>query len=397
MNPTGKLIIFSAPSGSGKSTIIDRLTKEYGIEGTFSISATSRPPRGEEQDGIHYYFLSTDEFRRRIDQDAFLEYEEVYPGVYYGTLREEVDRILAKGQNVLLDIDVVGALNVKKIYGDRALTLFIQPPGIDTLRERLLQRGTDSLEKIEERLQKASYELSFAPKFDRRVVNDDLKVACQTAHSIIQDFISGKRKHILLFPGSFSPMHVGHLCLANYVIETRPEVDELWMTLTPANPFKERSALLSDALRTRWAQQVLNRHSRIKLSLIEQELPQPSYTVQTVEYLNQKYPDYRFSLMMGMDSWRSFPEWHRASDLLAMTTVYVCPRPGIEAPTQALDDQVIYLEGAPFFDISSTHIRQMLSQGASLPYILQMDTDASIYSELVAAVKEIETRDDHQE
>lgn len=186
----GKLIIFSAPSGSGKSTIINKLMSEYGLRGRFSISATSRKPRGREQDGVEYYFLTEEDFRRRISEGDFLEYEEVYPGCFYGTLRSEVDRTLARGENVILDIDVQGGLNVKKIYGDRALTLFIQPPSIERLRERLERRGTDAPEVIERRLAKAETELSFAPKYDAVVVNDDLEEACRDAARVIEDFLS---------------------------------------------------------------------------------------------------------------------------------------------------------------------------------------------------------------
>ena len=186
----GKLIIFSAPSGSGKSTIINKLMSEYGLQGRFSISATSRKPRGSEQDGVEYYFLTEEDFRKRISEGDFLEYEEVYPGCFYGTLRSEVDRTLDRGENVILDIDVQGGLNVKKIYGDRALTLFIQPPSIERLRERLERRGTDAPEVIERRLAKAETELSFAPKYDAVVVNDDLEEACQAAARTIEDFLS---------------------------------------------------------------------------------------------------------------------------------------------------------------------------------------------------------------
>ena len=186
----GKLIIFSAPSGSGKSTIINKLMSEYGLQGRFSISATSRKPRGSEQDGVEYYFLTEEDFRRRIGEGDFLEYEEVYPGCFYGTLRSEVDRTLAQGENVILDIDVQGGLNVKKIYGDRALTLFIQPPSIERLRERLERRGTDAPEVIERRLAKAETELSFAHRYDEVVVNDDLEEACRDAARVIEDFLS---------------------------------------------------------------------------------------------------------------------------------------------------------------------------------------------------------------
>ncbi len=186
----GKLIIFSAPSGSGKSTIINKLMSEYGLQGRFSISATSRKPRGSEQDGVEYYFLTEEDFRRRISEGDFLEYEEVYPGCFYGTLRSEVDRTLARGENVILDIDVQGGLNVKKIYADRALTLFIQPPSIERLRERLERRGTDAPEVIERRLAKAETELSFAHRYDAVVVNDDLEEACRDAARVIEDFLS---------------------------------------------------------------------------------------------------------------------------------------------------------------------------------------------------------------
>ena len=186
----GKLIIFSAPSGSGKSTIINKLMSEYGLRGRFSISATSRKPRGSERDGVEYYFLSEEDFRKRIGEGDFLEYEEVYPGCFYGTLRSEVDRTLAQGENVILDIDVQGGLNVKKIYADRALTLFIQPPSIERLRERLERRGTDAPEVIERRLAKAETELSFAHRYDAVVVNDDLEEACRDAARVIEDFLS---------------------------------------------------------------------------------------------------------------------------------------------------------------------------------------------------------------
>lgn len=186
----GKLIIFSAPSGSGKSTIINKLMSEYDLRGRFSISATSRKPRGSEQDGVEYYFLTEEDFRRRISEGDFLEYEEVYPGCFYGTLRSEVDRTLDRGENVILDIDVQGGLNVKKIYGDRALTLFIQPPSIERLRERLERRGTDAPEVIERRLAKAETELSFAHRYDAVVVNDDLEEACRDAARVIEDFLS---------------------------------------------------------------------------------------------------------------------------------------------------------------------------------------------------------------
>ena len=150
----GKLIIFSAPSGSGKSTIINYLLKQN-LNLAFSISATSRPPRGEEKHGVEYFFLSPDEFRQRISNNEFLEYEEVYKDRYYGTLKAQVEKQLEAGQNVVFDVDVVGGCNIKKFYGDRALSLFIQPPCVEELRRRLIGRGTDAPEVIEHRVAKA--------------------------------------------------------------------------------------------------------------------------------------------------------------------------------------------------------------------------------------------------
>lgn len=186
----GKIIIISAPSGTGTSTIINALLDRGEIDMKFSISATNRQPRGEEVHGVNYYFLSDDEFRSAIAQDAFVEYEEVYPGRFYGTLKSEVERITAEGHNVILDIDVKGGLNVKKLYGEDALSIFIQPPGLEVLRQRLTSRATDSAEAIEQRLAKAEYELSFAPEFDRVVVNDSLDRAVAEVDTVIKNFLS---------------------------------------------------------------------------------------------------------------------------------------------------------------------------------------------------------------
>lgn len=185
----GKLIIFSAPSGSGKSTIINYLLTQH-LNLAFSISATSRAPRGSERDGVEYYFLTPDEFRRRIAAGDFLEYEEVYADKFYGTLKSEVERLTTAGKNVLFDVDVVGGLNIKRFYGERALSVFIQPPSLAELRRRLEHRATDAPEVIESRLAKAEYELSFAPKFDRIVVNDDLDRACQEVLSVVRNFLA---------------------------------------------------------------------------------------------------------------------------------------------------------------------------------------------------------------
>ena len=185
----GKLIIFSAPSGSGKSTIINHLLQQD-LNLAFSISATSRPPRGMERDGVEYFFLTPDEFRERIARGEFLEYEEVYPGRFYGTLKSQVEKQLTAGQNVVFDVDVVGGCNIKKYYGERALSVFIQPPSVEELRRRLVGRGTDAPEVIEDRVAKAEYELGFAPQFDVVVVNDNLEEAQQRAYDVIRNFLN---------------------------------------------------------------------------------------------------------------------------------------------------------------------------------------------------------------
>lgn len=181
----GKIIVISAPSGSGKSTIINSILEEGCFDMDFSVSATNRNPRPGEENGVHYHFLSTEEFRNAVESGQFIEWEEVYPGRYYGTLRSEIDRMLRKGRNVILDIDVRGALNVKKIYGDIARTIFVAPPSIDELRRRLKLRGTDDEERINTRIGRAEYELGLAPQFDERVVNDELDKAIAQTKEII--------------------------------------------------------------------------------------------------------------------------------------------------------------------------------------------------------------------
>lgn len=185
---SGKLIIFSAPSGAGKSTLVQYLLS-CGFDMEFSISATSRAPRGAEKHGVDYYYLTPEEFRQKVDNQEFLEYEEVYQNCYYGTLRSEVERITAQGKNIVFDVDVVGGLNIKKEFGDQALALFIAPPSIDELHKRLVSRGTDSAEMIEKRIGKAEFEMSFAPKFDIVVVNDNLELAKAEAERSIREFL----------------------------------------------------------------------------------------------------------------------------------------------------------------------------------------------------------------
>ena len=185
-----KVIIFSAPSGAGKSTIVNHILRLH-PEIEFSISATSRAPRGEEKHGVEYYFFTADEFRQMIAEDKFVEHEEVYPGSFYGTLKSEVERIWAKGHVIIFDIDVQGGVNLKRIFGDQALSVFIQAPSVEVLRQRLVGRGTDTQEAIERRVAKAQSEMEFAAgKFDHVLVNDDLATAYAEVEQVVNDFIS---------------------------------------------------------------------------------------------------------------------------------------------------------------------------------------------------------------
>ena len=191
MTKTGKLIIFCAPSGSGKSTLVQWLMAAHPeLHLAFSISCTSRPPRGTEQNGVEYFFISPDEFRQRVAADEFLEYEEVYEGRFYGTLKSQVDTQTQRGENVLFDVDVKGGCNIKDFYGDRALSIFVQPPSIEELRRRLVARATDTPEAIEQRVGKAAYELTFAPRFDYVVVNDDLERAKEEVYRLVSGFVN---------------------------------------------------------------------------------------------------------------------------------------------------------------------------------------------------------------
>ena len=184
----GKVLIFSAPSGSGKSTIVNHLLPIH-PEMEFSVSATSRPPRGEEKDGVEYYFLTVEDFRARIEADEFVEYEQVYEGRFYGTLKSEVERIWAKGHVIIFDVDVKGGVSLKKYFGDSALSVFIQAPSVEELRRRLIARATDSMEAIEERVAKAAEEMTYAPQFDKILINDNLEDAFARAEEMVDEFL----------------------------------------------------------------------------------------------------------------------------------------------------------------------------------------------------------------
>lgn len=186
----GKLLIFSAPSGSGKSTIVNFLMQEHPeLNMHFSISCTTRAPRGTEKNGVEYFFLTPEEFKAKIAEDAFVEYEEVYTDRFYGTLKSQVENQINNGENVVFDVDVKGGCNLKKIFGSEALSVFVQPPSVEELRRRLVGRATDAPEVIEQRLAKAEEELTYAQKFDIIIVNDDLATAKAEALKTIGDFL----------------------------------------------------------------------------------------------------------------------------------------------------------------------------------------------------------------
>lgn len=188
MEGKGKCVIISAPSGAGKTTIVRSLLKQ-GLRLAFSVSATSRTKRNYEVDGQDYFFISASEFKERIDRHEFIEWEEVYPGQYYGTLQSEIDRIWANGNSAIFDVDVVGGLHLKQHFGEHALAIFISPPSVAALEQRLLARGTETSESLKKRVDKAAHEMTFAPQFDAVVVNDTLEHACEEAHALVARFL----------------------------------------------------------------------------------------------------------------------------------------------------------------------------------------------------------------
>lgn len=194
-----KVLIFSAPSGAGKSTIVGHILGIWKDTMEFSISATSRTPRGTEQNGREYHFVSPDEFRRLISEDSFVEYEEVYKDHFYGTLKSEVERIWAAGHVIIFDVDVKGGVNLKKYFGEKALSIFIKAPSVETLRQRLVKRGTDSPEAIAERVEKASQEMEYAPQFDYVLINDDLATAFGEVEKVVEDFLDDGRLNYSTF------------------------------------------------------------------------------------------------------------------------------------------------------------------------------------------------------
>ncbi len=356
----GKLLIFSAPSGSGKTTLVRRLMQRFPrLE--FSVSATSRSPRGSEVNGHDYHFVSADEFRRLIDSGAFVEWEEVYAGNYYGTLRSEIEAIWERGNVCVFDVDVKGGLRLKNIFGDDAVSFFIKAPSTEELRRRLEGRGTDSPESIERRIAKAGEETECAGEFDHIVVNDDLERAEDEIAAIVESFISCKR--VMLYFGSFNPVHRGHIAIAEYAIE-RDLADMVVLVVSPQNPFKESEGLAPEFVRFEGAEAAAaaSRYpSQIKASAVEMTLPKPSYTINTLRFLEAEFPDARFSILMGGDNAEGLAGWREADKIVGHYPIYVYPRPGDDV--EKFPAEVTVLHDAPLFDVSSTRVRTLLESG----------------------------------
>jgi guanylate kinase len=355
----GKLLIFSAPSGSGKTTLVRELMKRFPrIE--FSVSATSRPPRGAEVNGRDYHFVTPDEFARMAGENAFVEWEEVYPGCSYGTLRSEVEAIWARGNVCAFDVDVVGGIRLKSIFGDDAMSFFVMAPSPGELRRRLEGRGTDSPENIERRLAKAAAETERAGEFDHIVVNDEVERATDEITRIVAPFIA---RRVALYFGSFNPVHRGHVAIAEWVID-RDLADLVVMVVSPQSPYKDADELAPEVERFEMAERAsaASRHPwRIQASAVEMTLPRPSYTIDTLRFLAERFPTTEFSILVGGDNAGGIARWREGEKILAGWPVLVYRRPGDDPATFPAGATV--LEGAPLLDISSTAIRSLLSEG----------------------------------
>lgn len=326
----------------------------------FSVSATSREPRGAEVDGRDYHFVSHDEFRRLVADDAFVEWEEVYAGTCYGTLRSEVEAIWARGNVCAFDVDVVGGIRLKKIFGDAAMSFFVMAPSTEELRRRLEGRGTDSPENIERRLAKAASETERAGEFDHIVVNDDVERATGEIARIAAPFMA---RRIMLYFGSFNPVHRGHIAIAEYAVD-QGLADMVVMVVSPQNPFKEAAGLAPEHERFEGAERAAaaSRYPfQIQASAVEMTLPRPSYTINTLRFLASRFPETEFSILIGGDNAEGIAKWREADQIVGRYPIYVYPRPGDH--DGQFPDGVTVLRDAPLMDVSSTEIRALLASG----------------------------------
>lgn len=357
-----KVIIFSAPSGSGKSTVISWLMKHVKLRLAFSVSCTSRPPRGQERNGVEYFFISPEEFRERIGREEFLEYEEVYADRYYGTLKSQVENQLASGQNVVFDVDVKGAMRIKEFYGDRALSIFVRPPSMEELRRRLERRATDSPEVIKDRIERAGFELGFADKFDCVVVNDDLEKAEKETLGIVERFLGNPSpRKVGVYGGSFNPVHNGHIAIARSFLD-KAGLDEVWFVVSPQNPFKANDRLLDGEQRLSMVREALKGEPGMVASDYEFKLPRPSYMWNTLQSMSRDFPGCEFTLLIGSDNWATFGRWYRSADILSTYRIGIFPRRGDVVDGSGLPENVFLLE-TETIDISSTEVRRRVSEG----------------------------------
>jgi len=357
-----KAIILSAPSGAGKSTLANCLLERF-PRLRLSVSATSRAPRGTEQQGKEYYFLTQSDFEEKIGQNAFVEWEEVYPGACYGTLKSELERIWSEEHTILFDVDVKGGVRLKQIFGARALSIFVQPPSLEILKERLLARGTDTPESIQKRVSKAQEEMEYASKYDALIINDQLADAKKQIETRVAAFFAPRRCG--LYFGSFNPLHIGHLAIANYMLEFT-DLDELRLVLSPENPLKTPQDMLDPQERLhRINRAVAQSGLPVLVSTVELDLPQPCYTLNTLRHIAAQEPQEHFVLIMGADNLAVIESWHQWQELLQTFEVYVYPRTGYDGKDLCKTYGATYID-APLIDISATFIRQGWAEGRNM-------------------------------
>jgi guanylate kinase len=356
-----KIIILSAPSGSGKTTIAQQILEDNDLNCSFSVSATSRQPRQHEVHGKHYYFLNPQTFREYIQLGKFVEWEEVYPSQYYGTLHSEIDTLKAQGKNILFDVDVKGGVRLKSVFGENALSVFIMPPSVTELENRLKNRQTENEESLKKRILRAKEELSFANRFDFVVVNDDLMKAVSDVKNHIADFLNMKNEKkksekIALFFGSFNPVHQGHIHIAQHILQFGLS-DEVWFVLSPQSPFKLKENLIEETHRLNMLNLAIEGHFGMRSCDIELHLPQPSYTINTLNEISQRFPETTFSIIMGMDNIIPFKKWKSWEQILNNHQLLVYPRKRYSLP-QWQHHNIVIMEHAPLFDVSASRFRK---------------------------------------
>ncbi len=364
----GKLVILVGPSGSGKTTIARALIRRL-PQLAFSVSATTRPPRPQERDGRDYHFVDADTFRQWIEEGRLLEHEEVYPGIYYGTPRSELERIWEAGKVPVLDIDIHGAHRIKSQFPG-ALLVFVHPGEEENLIQRLRRRGTESDESLQKRLQRVRYELQHAADADYVVRNDMLGQAVDEAETLIRRYLDLPRPlRIGLFPGTFNPVHHGHLFVAEYMV-SYTDLAKVWFILTPQNPFKNPRHLADEYARKELLELAVRDNPAFEVNDIEFRLPRPNYTIQTLLHLSERFPNYHFTLIMGSDAYQTFPQWRHANLIRDAYRIFVYERPRHEIRPIPQHPNVRYFADVPQLLLSASFIRQALQTGRSIRYLV---------------------------